>query len=79
MAIVTIPVISILLLTLVPQIHILTEMLLIPYAIRLVIAIAITVLLMTYLLMPPSNESISLGYSILSKNIDLNVANYFIY
>ena len=52
MAIVTIPVISILLLTLVPQIYILTEMLLIPYAIRLVIAITITVLLMTYLIMP---------------------------
>ena len=52
MAIVTIPVISILLLTLVPQIHILTEMLLIPYAIRLVIAITITVLLMTYIIMP---------------------------
>lgn len=27
----------------------------------------------------PSNESISLGYSILSKNIDLNAANYFIH
>ena len=52
MVIVTIPVISILLLTLVPQIHVLTEMLLIPYAIRLVIAITITVLLMTYLIMP---------------------------
>jgi antibiotic biosynthesis monooxygenase (ABM) superfamily enzyme len=52
MAIVTIPVISILLLTLVPQIHVLTEMLLIPYPIRLVIALMITVLLMTYLIMP---------------------------
>jgi antibiotic biosynthesis monooxygenase (ABM) superfamily enzyme len=52
MAIVTIPVISILLLTLVPQIHVLTEMLLIPYPIRLVIALTITVLLMTYLIMP---------------------------
>jgi len=52
MAIVTIPVISILLLTLVPQIHALTEVILIPYAIRLVIAITITVLLMTYVIMP---------------------------
>ncbi len=52
MAIVTIPVISILLLTLVPQIHTLTEMLLIPFQIRLVIGITITVLLMTYLIMP---------------------------
>ncbi len=52
MAIVTIPDISILLLTLVPQIHNLTEILLIPYAIRLVIAITITVLLMTYIIMP---------------------------
>lgn len=52
MAIVTIPVISILLLTLVPQIHVLTEMLLIPYPIRLVIALTIIVLLMTYLIMP---------------------------
>lgn len=52
MVIVTIPVISILLLTLVPQIHVLTEMLLIPYPIRLVIALTITVLLMTYLIMP---------------------------
>ena len=52
MVIVTIPIISILLLTLVPQIHVLTEMLLIPYAIRLVIAITITVLLMTYVIMP---------------------------
>jgi antibiotic biosynthesis monooxygenase (ABM) superfamily enzyme len=51
MAIVTIPVISILLLTLVPQIYILTEMLLIPYAIRLIIAITITILLMTYIIM----------------------------
>jgi hypothetical protein len=52
MVIVTIPVISILLLTSVPQIHVLTEMLLIPYAIRLVIAITINVLLITYLIMP---------------------------
>ena len=52
MVIVTIPVISILLLTLVPQIHFLTEMLLIPFPIRLVIALAITVLLMTYVIMP---------------------------
>ena len=52
MVIVTIPVISILLLTLVPQIHILTEMLLIPYPIRLTIALTITVILMTYLIMP---------------------------
>ena len=52
MAIVTIPDISIPLLTLVPQIHVLTEILLIPYAIRLVIGITITVLLMTYVTMP---------------------------
>ena len=52
MVIVTIPVISILLLTLVPQIHILTEMLSIPFPVRLVIAITITVLLMTYVIMP---------------------------
>ena len=52
MVIVTIPVISILLLTLVPQIHFLTEMLSIPYPIRLVIALTITVLLMTYVIMP---------------------------
>jgi antibiotic biosynthesis monooxygenase (ABM) superfamily enzyme len=52
MVIVTIPVISILLLTLVPQIHILTETLLIPYPIRLTIALTITVILMTYLIMP---------------------------
>ena len=52
MAIVTIPVISILLLTLVPQIHTLTEMLSIPFQIRLIIGITITVLLMTYLIMP---------------------------
>jgi antibiotic biosynthesis monooxygenase (ABM) superfamily enzyme len=52
MVIVTVPVISILLLTLVPQIHVLTEMLSIPYAIRLVIAIIILVLLMTYVIMP---------------------------
>jgi len=52
MVIVTIPVISILLLTLVPQINILTELLSIPFPIRLVIAITITVLLMTYVIMP---------------------------
>jgi antibiotic biosynthesis monooxygenase (ABM) superfamily enzyme len=52
MVIVTIPVISVLLLTLVPQIHFITEMLFIPYAIRLVIAIIIMVILMTYLIMP---------------------------
>ena len=48
--IVTIPVISILLLTLVPQINILTELLSIPFPIRLVIAITITILLMTYVI-----------------------------
>ena len=52
MVIVTIPVISILLMTLVPQIHFLTEMLSIPFPIRLVIALTITVLLMTYVIMP---------------------------
>ena len=52
MVIVTIPVISILISTLVPQIHFLTEMLSIPFLIRLVIAITITVLLMTYVIMP---------------------------
>jgi hypothetical protein len=52
MVIVTIPVISILLLTLVPQIHTLTEMLSIPFQRRLFIGITITVLLMTYLIMP---------------------------
>ena len=52
MVIVTIPVISIMLMTLVPQIHILTEMLLIPFPVRLVIALTITVLLMTYVIMP---------------------------
>jgi hypothetical protein len=52
MAIVTISVFSILLLTLIPQIHVLAEMLLLPYALRFVIAIAITVLLMTYVIMP---------------------------
>ena len=52
MVIVTIPVISILLLTLVPQIHFLTEILSIPFPIRLVIALTITVLLMTYVIMP---------------------------
>lgn len=52
MVIVTIPVISILLTTLVPQIHTLTEMLAIPFQLRLFIGITITVLLMTYLIMP---------------------------
>jgi antibiotic biosynthesis monooxygenase (ABM) superfamily enzyme len=52
MVIVTIPVISFLLLTLVPQIHFVTEMLFIPYSIRFVIVITITVILMTYLIMP---------------------------
>lgn len=52
MIIVTIPIISVLLLTLVPQIHIITEMLFIPYLIRFIIAITITVILMTYLIMP---------------------------
>jgi antibiotic biosynthesis monooxygenase (ABM) superfamily enzyme len=49
MVIVTIP---LLLLTLVPQIHFVTEMLFVPYSIRFIIAITITVLLMTYLIMP---------------------------
>jgi uncharacterized protein len=48
MVIVTIPVISLLLLTLVPQIHFITEMLFIPYSMRFVIAITIPVILMTY-------------------------------
>ena len=48
MVIVTIPVISILLTTLVPQIHTLT----IHFQLRLFIGITITVLLMTYLIMP---------------------------
>ena len=52
MVIVTIPVISILLTTLVPQIHTLTEMLSIPFHLILFIGITITVLLMTYLIMP---------------------------
>jgi uncharacterized protein len=52
MVIVTVPVISILLLTLVPQIQFLTEMLSIPFPVRLVIALTITVLLMTYVIMP---------------------------
>ncbi len=52
MVIVTITVISILLTTLVPQIHTLTEMLSIPFQLRLFIGITITVLLMTYLIMP---------------------------
>lgn len=51
MVIVTIPVISILLTTLVPKIHTLTEMLSIHFQ-RLFIGITITVLLMTYLIMP---------------------------
>jgi antibiotic biosynthesis monooxygenase (ABM) superfamily enzyme len=52
MVIVTIPVISILLTTLVPQIHTLTEMLSIHFQLRLFIGITITVLLMTYSIMP---------------------------
>lgn len=52
MVIVTIPVLSILLTTLVPQIHTLTEMLSIHFQLRLFIGITITVLLMTYLIMP---------------------------
>ncbi len=52
MVIVTILVISIMLMTLVPQIHILIEMLSIPFPVRLVIALTITVLLMTYVIMP---------------------------
>jgi len=52
MVIVTIPVISLLLLTLVPKIHFITEMIFIPYSVRFVIAITITVILMTYLIMP---------------------------
>ncbi len=52
MVIVTIPVISIMLMTLVPQIHILIEMLSIPFPVRLVIDLTITVLLMTYVIMP---------------------------
>src|ERR671910_553767 len=52
MVIVTIPVISLLLLTLVPEIHFVTERLFIPYAIRFIIAITITVILMTYVIMP---------------------------
>jgi uncharacterized protein len=52
MVIVTVPVISILLLTLVPQINFLTEILSIPFPVRLVIALTIIVLLMTYVIMP---------------------------
>jgi antibiotic biosynthesis monooxygenase (ABM) superfamily enzyme len=52
MVIVTIPVIALLLLTLVPQIHFIGESLSVPYTIRFVIAIAIMVLLMTYFIMP---------------------------
>jgi uncharacterized protein len=52
MVIVTIPVIALLLVTLVPQIHFIGESLSIPYSIRFVIAIAIMVLLMTYFIMP---------------------------
>jgi uncharacterized protein len=52
MVIVTIPVIALLLLTLVPQMHFIGESLLIPYSIRFDIAIAIMVLLMTYFIMP---------------------------
>ena len=56
MVIVTIPVISILLTTLVSQIHTLTEILSIPFQLRLFIGITITVLLMTYLIMPLSTK-----------------------
>ena len=52
MVIVTISVISLLLLTLVPQIHFVTERLLIPFSIRFIIDITITVILMTYIIMP---------------------------
>jgi uncharacterized protein len=52
MVIVTVPVISILLLTLGLQIQFLTEMLSIPFPLRLVIALTIIVLLMTYVIMP---------------------------
>jgi uncharacterized protein len=52
MAIVTAPMISLLLLTLVPQIHFVTERLFTPYSIRFIIAITITVILTTYLMMP---------------------------
>jgi uncharacterized protein len=52
MVIVTVPVISILLLTLGLQIQFLTEMLSIPFPVRLVIALTIIVLLMTYVIMP---------------------------
>ena len=52
MVIVTTIVISILLNTFVPQINTLTEMLSIPFQLRFVIGIAITVMLMTYLIMP---------------------------
>ena len=52
MMIVTIPVISVLISTLVPQIYVLTEMLSIPFQIRIVISITITVVLMTYVIMP---------------------------
>jgi antibiotic biosynthesis monooxygenase (ABM) superfamily enzyme len=57
MVIVTVPVISILLLTFVPQIHFLTEMLSIPFPVRLVIALTITVLL-TYVIMPLLTKSL---------------------
>ena len=52
MVIVTIPVISLLLLTLVPEIHFVTERLFIPYSIRFIIAITITGILMAYVIMP---------------------------
>lgn len=63
MVIVTIPVIALLLLTLVPQIHFIGESLSIPYSIRFVIAIAIMVLLMTYFIMPLLTKVLRLGYS----------------
>jgi antibiotic biosynthesis monooxygenase (ABM) superfamily enzyme len=52
MVLVTIPVITLLLFTLVPQIHLIGESLSAPYSIRFVFAIAIMVLLMTYFIMP---------------------------
>ena len=67
MVIVTIPVISILLLTLVPQIHILTQILLIPYPIRLTIALTIIVILVTYLIMPLLTKLLGLWLFKISK------------
>ena len=67
MVIVTIPVISILVLTLVPQIHILTQILLIPYPIRLTIALTIIVILVTYLIMPLLTKLLGLWLFKISK------------